>query len=137
MTDPAQWLAFCTRLVNNVAQNPGFLYQLVVSDEAIFSLNLEVNTHNVIHDTPHGQRHPANHFVEFEIGANSAIVWIGLTRAGVVLGPHFIQGNLNTREYLRIIRYRETFPGITSTNRLFGGSKIERQLTRVTIRFSI
>ena len=33
------------------------------------------------------------------------MMWIGLTRTGVVFGPHFIQGNLNTREYLRIIRY--------------------------------
>ena len=28
-------------------QDPGFLDQLVVSDDAIFGLNLEVNTHNV------------------------------------------------------------------------------------------
>ena len=92
-------------MVNTVAQNPGFLDQLVVSDEAIFSLNSEVNTHNVIHYRPYGQGHTANHFVEFEQGADSVMVWIGLTRAGVVLGPHFIQGNLNTREYLRIIHY--------------------------------
>ena len=32
------------------------------------------------------------------------MVWIGLTRAGIVLGPHFVQGNLNSRECLRIIR---------------------------------
>ena len=33
------------------------------------------------------------------------MVWVGLTRAGVVLGPHFAERNLDTREYLRIIRY--------------------------------
>jgi hypothetical protein len=33
------------------------------------------------------------------------MVWVGLTRTGIVLGPHFVQGNLDTREYLRIIRY--------------------------------
>ena len=91
-------------MINTVAQNPGFLDQLVVSDEAILSLNSDVNTHNVIHYAPYVQGHPANHFVEFE-GADSVKVWIGLTRAGVVLGPHFIQGNLNTIEYLRIIHY--------------------------------
>ena len=32
------------------------------------------------------------------------MVWVGLTRTGIVLGPHFVQGNLDTREYLRIIR---------------------------------
>ena len=83
--DPAQCLAFCTRSVNTVAQNSGFLDQSVESDEAIFSLNSEVNTHNVIHYAPYGQGHTANHFVEFEQGADSVIVWIGLTRTGVVL----------------------------------------------------
>ena len=43
--------------------------------------------------------------MEFEQGVDSVMVCIGLTRAGVVLRPHFIQGNLNTREYLQIIRY--------------------------------
>ena len=103
--DPAQRLAFCTRLVNTVTQNPGFLDQLAVSDEAIFSLNSEINNPNAIHYAPYGQGHPANHFFEFEQGADSVMVWIGLTRAGAVLGPHFIHGNLNTRAYLRIIRY--------------------------------
>ena len=106
--DPAQRLAFCTRLVNTVTHNPNFLDQLVVSDEALFSLNSEVNTHNAIHYTPYGQGHLANHSVEFEQGADSVMVWIGLTRAGVVLGAHFIQGNLNTREYLRVKRYHVT-----------------------------
>jgi len=29
----------------------------------------------------------------------------GLTRDGQTLGPHFVQGRLNTREYMRVIRY--------------------------------
>ena len=91
MTQPNGLLALCTRLVNTVAHNPSFLDQLVVSDEAIFNLNSEVNTHNVIHYAPYGQGHPANHFVEFEQGADSVTVCIGLTKPGVVLGPHFIQ----------------------------------------------
>ena len=33
------------------------------------------------------------------------MVWVGLTGQGVVLGPHFIQGRMDTREYVRIIRY--------------------------------
>ena len=33
------------------------------------------------------------------------MVWMGVTGNGLVLGPHFIQGRLDTREYLRIIRY--------------------------------
>ena len=33
------------------------------------------------------------------------MVWIGLTGNGRVSGPHFVNRNLNSREYLRIIRY--------------------------------
>jgi hypothetical protein len=47
--DPQQRLAFCNRFVNTVGQNPDFLDQLIVSDEAIFSLNSdEINSRNVI-----------------------------------------------------------------------------------------
>ena len=41
-------MAFCNQLVNTVEQKPQFLDQFIVSDEAVFSLNLEVNTRNVI-----------------------------------------------------------------------------------------
>ena len=40
-------------------RNPGFLDQLIVSDEAIFSLNSEINTRNVRKYTAHGDGHPA------------------------------------------------------------------------------
>ena len=73
-----------------VAQIPDFLDNLVVSDEG--------NT-----SEKHG--HPGNHYVEYQHGAQQIIVWVGLTRQGVVLGPHFVGGNLDTREYIRIIRY--------------------------------
>ena len=33
------------------------------------------------------------------------MVWVCLTRAGVVLGPHFAGRNIDTTEYLRITRY--------------------------------
>ena len=56
-------LAFCDQFVNMVEQNPaGFLDHLIVSDEAVFSLNSEINTRNVrkyaTHlsaDTHHGE----------------------------------------------------------------------------------
>jgi hypothetical protein len=103
--DPVQRMAFCDRLVDTVEQNPQFLDQLIVSDEAVFSLNSEVNTRNVIKYAPYGNGDPADHYVEFAQGADQVMVWVGLTRAGVVLGPHFAERNLDTREYLRIIRY--------------------------------
>ena len=83
--DPVQRMAFCNQLVNTVEQKPQFLDQFIVSDEAIFSLNLEVNTRNVIRYSPHGDGHPTDHYVEFAQGADQIMVLVGLTRAGFFL----------------------------------------------------
>ncbi len=85
--------------MNTVVANPGFLEQLIVSDEAVFSLNSEINSRNVI------DGHPPDNYVEFAQGADQVMIWVGLTREGVVPGPHFAERNHNSREYLRIIRY--------------------------------
>ena len=44
----------------------------------------------------HGNRHPEDHYVQFTQDADQVMVWAGLTRAGVVLGPHFAERNLDT-----------------------------------------
>ena len=97
--DSAQRLPFCNRLISTVNQNPDFFDRLIVSDEAMFSLNSEVNTRNVWNCAEHGNGPPPDQ------GANQPMVWVGLTRMGVVLGPHFAERNLDIREYMRIIRY--------------------------------
>ena len=104
-SDPVQRMAFCNQLVNTVEQKLQFLGQFIVSDEAVFSFNLEVNTRNVIKYSAYGNGHPAGHYVELAQGTDQVMVWVGLTRAGVVLGPHFAERNLATSEYIRIIRY--------------------------------
>ena len=103
--DPEQRLAFCNRFLDTVGQDPGFLDLLIVSDEAIFSLNSEINSRNVIKYAARGEGHPPDHYVEFSQGADQVMVWVGLTRTGVVLGPHFFRPNLDSQEYLRVIRY--------------------------------
>lgn len=60
---------------------------------------------NVVKYAPYGNGHPEDHYVEFAQSSHQVMVWVGLTRAGVVLGPHLAERNLDTREYLRIIRY--------------------------------
>jgi len=82
-----------------------FFQKLIVSDEAIFSLNSEVNTHNVIQYQKRGQGHPEEHYIDFEQRADKIMVWTGLTGEGLVIGPYFIEGKMDTREYLRIVRY--------------------------------
>ena len=59
--DLVQRMAFYNRLVNTVEQNPQFLDQLIVSDEAVFSLNSEVNTRNVIRYSPYGDGHTTDY----------------------------------------------------------------------------
>ena len=104
-TDYRKRLTFCNRLVNTIAANPGFLDDVIFSDEAIFSLNSQVNTKNVIKYSQHGNGHPEDHYVEFTQGPGQVMVWLGLTRNGTIFGPHFVRGKLNTQEYMRIVRY--------------------------------
>ena len=98
-------MVFCNRFVETIDHNAAFLDQLIVSGEAVFSLNSKINTRNVIKYAPYGNGHPPDHYVEFAQGADQVIVWARLTRAGIVFGPHFVERNLDTREYLRLIRY--------------------------------
>ena len=52
---------------------------MIVSDEAIFSMNSEVNTRYVIKYAECGHGHPAEHYVEFEQGPDKIMVWVGIT----------------------------------------------------------
>lgn len=103
--DPVLRREFCQRFVETNAQQPEFLNNLIISDEAIFSLNSEVNTKNVINYSLRGNGHPPDHYIEFKQGAGKLMVWMGVMKTGAVFGPHFVEGGLDSQEYLRIIRY--------------------------------
>ena len=121
-------MAFCKQLVNTVEQKPQFLDQFIVSEEAVFSLNLEVNTRNIIRYSPHGDGHPAVHSVQCAQGTDQVMVWVGLTRAGVVLGPHFAE-KTSTLENIYVLNvtmsYRGIFTLIISIRISCGGNKME------------
>ena len=82
--------------MNYSNQNPGFLKNLVSPNEAVFSLNSEVNTVNVIRHARYGEGHPQDHYIGNRQGADQVLVWGSLTGNGEVFGPHFVRGNLNT-----------------------------------------
>ena len=105
LQDPVQRLQFCHWFTNKCQEDPTFLSNLISSDEAIFSMNPETNRTNVTQYAKYGEGHPHNHYIEHAQGAPQLLVWVGVTGSGDVLGPHFVEGNLNTREYLRIVRY--------------------------------
>lgn len=54
---------------------------------------------------PFGEGHPDDHYTDAQQGADQVHVWGGLMKNGTVFGPYFIRGNMNCREYLRIVRY--------------------------------
>ena len=91
--------------MNYSYQNPGFLNNLVSSDEAVFSPNSDVNTHNVIKYARYGQGHPQDRYTGNRHGSDQVLVRVGLTGNREVFGPHFVRGNLDTRDYLCIVRY--------------------------------
>ena len=91
-------MAFCNWFLQMVNNQNDFLENLIVSDEAVFSLNSEVNSKNVIQYAAYGQGHPDDHYIEFKQGADQVMVWMGLTGDGKVLGPHFVQVRFNTIE---------------------------------------
>ena len=52
-----------------------------------------------------GNCYPANHYLDHMTDAGKVMVWVGLTENSDVLEPRFLNGNLDTREYLQITRY--------------------------------
>jgi len=60
---------------------------------------------NVVKYSRFGEGHLEDHYINFSQGADKVMVWMGLTGDGQILWPHFVQGRLNTRKYMRIIRY--------------------------------
>ena len=63
--DPPRRVAFCNWFLQMVNGQNNFLDNLIVSDEAIFSLNSAVNSRNVIKYAEYGQGHPPDHYIEF------------------------------------------------------------------------
>lgn len=91
-------LQFCQWLSNHPER---FFSQVIVSDEANFYMNGEVNTRNVHQYAP--RRHPPGFYYDIPINRQKLNVWIGLVGDGRIIGPVFIDGNLNGARYLQII----------------------------------
>ena len=53
------------------------------SDDAVFSLNSEVNTRTVVKYVPHGKRETDDHYVEQMQGTEQNKSWYGWDRRGV------------------------------------------------------
>lgn len=93
-------LNFC-QWFNQQQRNPRFLANLVIGDEAGFSMNGEVNSHNVRQYAPKGVP-PEFHYVR----SNERVkvtVWMGICGNGSILGPFFFNRNVDGDAYLDML----------------------------------
>lgn len=97
--DLPQRVAFCTWLQNKIATNPGFLSQVLFTDEACFARNAIMNFHNNhvwAEDNPQAiiENNSQNKF--------SVNVWIGIV-GDFLIGPYFLPPRLNGDQYRRFL----------------------------------
>ncbi len=87
---------------NQQCEEPQFLENLVIGDEATFSMNGVVNTQNVRHYAPKGNA-PIFNFNKSDSRAKLS-VWGAVCGNGVLLGPYFFERNVDGDEYLQMLR---------------------------------
>ena len=75
--DSARRPVFCQWFIQQCNQNQNFFNNFSSSDEAVFSLNSEVNTRNVDWYAPYGSRHSADHYVEHMQGTDQVKLCMG------------------------------------------------------------
>lgn len=90
---------FCEIMMDRIDQDPNFLHLITFTDESTFKLNGEVNRHNFRYwsnENPHW-------LVEAHTQTPQKLnVWAGLIRDRII-GPFFIQGNLDGERYLDLL----------------------------------
>lgn len=99
-SDRRRRLEFCEVMSRSLIDTPNLLYNICFSDECTFSLNGLVNRHNCRYwaeSDPHVMR-------EFHTQRPQKLnVWCGILGDHIV-GPFFIDGNLNSESYLELLR---------------------------------
>ena len=86
-------LRFARWLRDRCRRNQRFLRNLVIGDEATFSMDGEVNSNNVREYAPVGRKPAFNYDRNFS--KEKLNVWIGLCGNGHLIGPYFYDGNIN------------------------------------------
>jgi len=94
--DYARRVRFC-QWFSHQAHNNRFLANLIIGDEAVFSMNGGVSTQNVRCYAPKGN--PPDFKFERHHSREKLHVWIGLCGNGELIGPYFFNRNVNGRTY--------------------------------------
>lgn len=110
--DPDRRLQFCEEMESLISAHPLFVKNIVFSDECSFFVNGAVNKHNCRYwdtENPHVFRESRTQYPE------KVNVWAGIL-GDHILGPFFINGNLNGQLYLQMLQ-ESIFPAITTVIR--------------------
>lgn len=97
--DHARRRNYCQWFLERFGVN--LLGEIVIGDEATFSLNGHVNTRNVIEYSPRGER--PNLTYDVPASRDKINVWAALCGNGQILGPFFFDVNLNAEGYLNLL----------------------------------
>lgn len=98
--DPDRRLEFCETMMNRIDAQPNFLYNILFSDEATFTLNGEVNRHNSRYWSDSNPAWMLENHTQYPQKVN---VWAGIFNDTLV-GPFFIDGNLTAALYEQLLR---------------------------------
>lgn len=91
--------AFCQWLTSRPAH---FIRDILIGDEANFPMNGRVNTSTVRHYSPRDQP-PVDFTYDLPSSREKLTVWAGIIGDGTLIGPIFINGNVNAQRYLQLI----------------------------------
>lgn len=97
--DYANRVQCCQDMLQINEHNQNFLKHLIMSDEATFHLNGQVNRHNC---RVWGTEKP-NAIMNRSQGSPKVNVWIGMSQDGLV-GPVFFHDNVNAENYLNMLK---------------------------------
>uniref|UniRef100_UPI00358DFE76 uncharacterized protein n=1 Tax=Myxine glutinosa TaxID=7769 RepID=UPI00358DFE76 len=99
--DFARRLVLAGWLIARCEADVNFLQYLVIGNEAAFTMDSKVNTHNVLEYAPTGQLPEFN--FDTNMNRQKWTVCLGLCGSGQVIGPFFFQRNVNGNRYLQMI----------------------------------
>lgn len=98
--DPDRRMQFCETVQLQVREEPEFLKNICFSDECSFFLNGAVNRHNFRYWAPENPHECRTSHTQHPQKIN---VWAGILNDQII-GPFFIEGNLDGPTYLRLLQ---------------------------------
>jgi len=127
--DADRRIEFCDEMMRLYDADRTFFDRIIFSDEAFFQLDGEVNRHNCRYWADHNFYWMRDIHTQYPRKLN---VWAGFCARGII-GPFFINGNLNGETYLNLLRNGV----IPTAENLFDGDKtfgFNKTVPRLTLR---